>query len=1434
MKRLQGIHTDSQPIDQPKGTYRDAKNILLTKKLGSISTEEGTESDQDATGIPSGYEILGDTLVHDGRHIIFITDGTDSEVGIFDGDSYSDILDDQDLNFQSDSNIDATTTVDNNGDVIVYWTDNINPPRFYNIDTTSTYGDVTELNLFPYISSPLNFSVDDVSNSGGVLTTGAYYFAFSYIDEDNTSTNFFTVTSPVYIRSGSGTDGFGDPPGTPTGKAIDITLDDIDQSYKSIRIAVIREEAGVIEQVSILPDKAITSSSQSFTYSGSETDISGSLDEIIINSTNYPKVKTLAQINNVLYIGNLERNSSLDYQKFANNIKVEAVSKTAPIDYSKDEDYVYLNKSFKRDEVYAFYISFLLNDGSESYAFHIPGRAIKDGEDDNIDSGTSGYGQDVEDIDPNNKAFQFEETPDTENTNMNYWENENEVYPNTEDFEVWDVDYNGDGFQKTSGETDLGGKNVRHHHFPSNTIEPCVTDSDSFSLLGIRFKNIKIPSSIREKIKGIKIYYAKRTNNNKRILDQSLLTGRRMSGSAPNLTYTNFLPNPSDGSDQFHPSGAVNNDKAVAAIPFNLMRTKESIGALTHLKQIATPKVDGNSSLTTEPDTGAAFLTEFIGTFYSNSSDYQTVVADDFIRKVDFKGYADSHIEEVNLTQLGFPYDANTFKEESKIWISTDRYLEVGAEYLGTNQDYRLQFISDLFAHKVDVYNSFDQQQLVWTGYLETDLSKFDPSDPSYNPGTNAEGVITITGAASPETYASCSSIITGAPNSAGSIDFTYDGNTVNVSVDGNEPIDILGDKIVTDINADGNITISCSFDSGTDTLTFTAETIGSSENGKEVTIVDNGTNTTFDDLSPSMSGGISGTEGELSLNVANFGGSKDLQYDVQYGDDKDTIATELYNSFSMSDYDAVLDTNPSNPTITITAEDAGSEFNTDIATVVNATVVTLDGVSESGDEISGGTDPSHWTTGIYNGDTFINLYGVRVSEEDDENRLVYYYVCESQDNISLRYNGENYGETFYPSESLIDITTLEDNDNQPNDEVWYDNFIGYNQDYSTHQDIKTAPPRPKRLEETLKFPTRVARSQGGDISNIENNFRTFLENDYIDLQRDRGELTKLSVLDNVLIPHMRRSLIRTKGREELVTGDIRTFIGSGDIFSVKPDEIMSTEAGFAGLQDFKSAITTPYGYFFVDRKANKVFLVNQQPKEISSNGLRTFFEEELQQVDDNELIATWDDKWDRILLTFKGSSNNYPNGWTLSYYPQLEVWGSFHSYTPEYYLNGLTTFYSLQEDKIYEHNISSISGSFYGDNEESYIEFIDNRSPLQSKYFSNIEMITEVVDESTNEKFYKETFDKFQISNSYQDSGEQDIIYFDQPNGNARHVEGTWKINKFRNMLVNGSIDMNKPWQDQSRLIGKYARVKLIYNNSDNKFLYLNDAKVGMRVSVR
>ena len=107
MKFFKGLHRDNHPADQPEGTYRDARNIVLNEQRGAVSNEEGNEF---TSSLPAGYHPIGKVNVPDGRIVLFLSNGIGGseigELGI--SGKYRTLLNDPQLNFSLDYPVQAT------------------------------------------------------------------------------------------------------------------------------------------------------------------------------------------------------------------------------------------------------------------------------------------------------------------------------------------------------------------------------------------------------------------------------------------------------------------------------------------------------------------------------------------------------------------------------------------------------------------------------------------------------------------------------------------------------------------------------------------------------------------------------------------------------------------------------------------------------------------------------------------------------------------------------------------------------------------------------------------------------------------------------------------------------------------------------------------------------------------------------------------------------------------------------------------------------------------------------------------------------------------------------------------------------------------------------------------------------------------------------
>jgi hypothetical protein len=642
-----GLNRDTDPLDQPEGSYRYAKNVVIEPNSGSIQFERGTGNavslagaynpDTSTVALTTGYNIVGTIVLQDDTVVMFsvypnsttYTSPGTSEVGLYDPttstyttvyNDYAQPLDGQ-LNFRKEYPIQGEFKIDGTGRVSIYWTDDNEVMRYmrlYNPPTTGTAFDMESLNIFPLFSTaPAPIFNKIVS---GTLGSGVYALTIALVNDEGTPTNYVNLSnwvkvsddaegnasveiselnvSPSSFVNGSlpqhsQMDYNGCLPDTATGKGVSWIVNNLDPRYSFIRPAIIYRIGGVVQVVQLQDvdyDTAL-STSKIINFTGTETAESILLTDVLIARESYVQAKTVAQVDDILYWGNLVKSKiDINYQPYANNIEIEAVFANSDflptntvngvsVDFEpslgagRTAEFQYFHKGYQRDETYAFYISWMMADGNETVAYHIPGReklsiqnyagsiganpateaTMASATNYNIpcrDAGTSGMGL----VAPyNQQTAQYEALSGGDialfkastygatlggSNGMGYWENATENYPLDVNYEV---PLNADG--SLSSKSSLGGTKVRHHHFPSAITGENGAGGDGGHIwhkagnghgrfqkpvinpLGFRAKNIPIPKSMEGKVIGYKLHYAKRDEANTTVLDTGIFNG---------------------------------------------------------------------------------------------------------------------------------------------------------------------------------------------------------------------------------------------------------------------------------------------------------------------------------------------------------------------------------------------------------------------------------------------------------------------------------------------------------------------------------------------------------------------------------------------------------------------------------------------------------------------------------------------------------------------------------------------------------------------------------------------------------------------------------------------------------------------------------------------------------------------------------------------
>lgn len=248
----------------------------------------------------------------------------------------------------------------------------------------------------------------------------------------------------------------------------------------------------------------------------------------------------------------------------------------------------------------------------------------------------------------------------------------------------------------------------------------------------------------------------------------------------------------------------------------------------------------------------------------------------------------------------------------------------------------------------------------------------------------------------------------------------------------------------------------------------------------------------------------------------------------------------------------------------------------------------------------------------VYGGDTFTSFYGERTTIDFDplfrhpagvsataqtqQLRTTHYYICQSTSNIRLRYEGTNSWELYFPKSSLDTIPST------------YSNYYGYNIDYSSVNDILQPTQELNRLDnDTNIYPNRIIKSQVNNPELIEDNYLIFNSGDVQDVGLQYGQIENLFNINNRLAIHLTNDLMLTMNKQTMDTSTGKAYIGSGDIFSVKPQDVNSNFYG--GTVGRYSGTMTPYGYFYIDPLSYSVFNFDgNKLNVVSSEGLDRYF----------------------------------------------------------------------------------------------------------------------------------------------------------------------------------------------------------------------------------
>jgi len=388
-----GLNMDNSINQIQKGQVSYALNSMLENYDNNSVSYQNEPSNEFCLQFPSGYQSIGNHfIVEKNKHIFFLANPHTgmSEIGYMDNNDcvYRVYVTASCLNFNIKYPILKCVHKISNCSTQIYWTDGYNSRRYLDLDNipykllsnsnlcSPTYSnnlDCNQLKIQPNFSIP-NLFVKEVV-TGGALIAGTYQFALQYSDaQGNPYTSYYSITNPTPIfDSHKTTLNFN----YEVGKSIVLSISNLEISgeFQYFNLAVIKT-VNDIESVELIGTYYIDSDSKTITYTGQNVaNIRLTVDDIFEKYNYYDIAQDVTAVQDVLIWDQLTSIDRINYQQIASQITLQWQSYKIPATETYATEFNATNlRSYLRDEVYAFEIVFLLDNGKQTDGFHIPGR----------------------------------------------------------------------------------------------------------------------------------------------------------------------------------------------------------------------------------------------------------------------------------------------------------------------------------------------------------------------------------------------------------------------------------------------------------------------------------------------------------------------------------------------------------------------------------------------------------------------------------------------------------------------------------------------------------------------------------------------------------------------------------------------------------------------------------------------------------------------------------------------------------------------------------------------------------------------------------------------------------------------------------------------------------------------------------------------------
>lgn len=1312
-KLYKGLHTDMNPREQPEGTYRYALNAVNENKEGDQASLSNEGSNFISDNITPGYKPIGDKYLEDNTSVVFSVNPVTSrdEIGLLTKDGkYTVLVNTAVLGFQIGNQIDCTYRLRRGRQRVLYWVDGFNRLRTLNIDRLYNFYTVPYKNYLDAGGNPDNYFGEkwDVNSFNliksytripeftdvevldyGLVKPGSYNFAIQYVDEDLNSTEWITASNPVRIYNSSLNSAYGDIRGSYTvneyqkfdeaNKSIKLYLGNMDTSFPYFRVAIIQ----AIEGLGI-PTKAIVSQPQDinsgiFTYSGNDD----SYEAIDINEIRFDKEDILApkhieQLENRLIVANTKgpQYNWCEFQAAASAIRTDLVTENVLLNDIRSKGNIknphstFTVRGYLPGQVYSEGIVYLMKDFTYSPVFHIPGRSSLSTSDMDLYEGETAY-------------------PNIHTCVTNYWGNDYEGNP-------------------------LVGNKVRFHKFPTRR-DAGYSLYNTNSLVNNFYKHtLKVKISLKPgqtypvdgngnplviqtefnyKIIGsTATSYMGQLDINQLNIDFTIATDTNL-----NPTYFDFV---SPGNYiELNPASQLATYTTVFDIAY--YHTTELDEAITDTYNSDLFGLEFSNIAKPHPDVIGFFIVR------NEVTDADKLVIDNVIvganvKQNNYRAFT-SWVSGKSQTQL----------DDTSVWffspeiIFNKRNLQFSEISLQGSYDVTEYYKPSIIINSLSEFTNNPTEKFAGV-YIE-DVQAGSSYDPSVHKkrekdsdGFSFHGAYKMTNIVFSDTVIADLSI----PSEVFTLDAASNriisGNVYyNVSTDNRISMAVFDTAFDKEIFSDLALTVEASPYSHVSSL------VAEKRLGYATLRRGFRDGSQWVDIKSCYQDFMTRPYYKEHHNPFYFGNQVIVDNIRVFNGDAEissaTLTTSIFRQLLM---------------VKRKTKTSVWRYIVGAILIVVGAVLSIFGGAGVGVVALGIAVLAAGAMFVHSGiklDNLIAMFnedyskGLLAAIEDPfvvtamgspevDGTNVAGYIPYPDDCIQWFFDmlKDVYIETRVPMglRSGVTVGQVTDfmNSPKPYSDGVIDNYItekvtyfdrdqgggrlyrgvanaevySVNPDYSRFNKEKSYIHLPASYDccgdNTEEYPTRVWYSQQSFQEELTDNYRSFLTNNYRDVEGENGEITDLYKIGNSLFIHTNEALWQLpQNLQERATNELTTYIGTGEFFGIPPKKILDDTLGSGGSKHKWATVKTKFGVFFVSEVENKVYLHSQGLKDISTIGMRNWFEENLKNNLGQEMfeltgvnyahdnnpanpvgigyLACYDTRFERILVTKKDYS---------------------------------------------------------------------------------------------------------------------------------------------------------------------------------------------------